>query len=459
MAGDDMRMMLLNDEDPSDSERTDEDEEAVAPPGDVAAATKSDPPTIINITYDMNLPMTHSYLGDDLEEVSGRAILEEDTCVNVLLMSMPDVILVPGQILPLKLFQHRLVSLMKHIIMQRDKIFGMVAYSAAMPVHASVGTLAEVYSYKEDADTLFETLCVKAMGRQRFRIQETWRQADGNILAKVRILPEITLPDFLEGARPDSWRKFNIAPLRAGSKARMSWSEGDGFYLQLKSTYRKYDRLASAILTSWPRWVYKQYDTNHLVAAIKKELRSWNEMINVDNLPIDPAMLSYWVTANLPLEDATRLEMLTINSAVQRLRALLAILLKCSVLRCSECRADIAGKRDVFSMSLGGPMAAYVNPGGHVHEMITVIAARNLHLVGGPSTENSWFPGYAWTILNCRGCHQHMGWKFTDVSGDRRLEPHQFWGLCRGSLVPGLSRPGNADNDDADDNDGVVYVM
>lgn len=48
-----------------------------------------------------------------------------------------------------------------------------------LPSLASVGTLAEVFSYKEDTDSLFETLCVKAMGRQRFQIEETRRQADG----------------------------------------------------------------------------------------------------------------------------------------------------------------------------------------------------------------------------------------------------------------------------------------
>lgn len=39
-------------------------------------------------------------------------------------------------------------------------------------------------------------------------------------------------------------------------------------------------------------------------------------------------------------------------------------------------------------------MAAYVNPHGYVHETLTVYKASNLNLIGRPSTEHSWFPGY-----------------------------------------------------------------
>ena len=50
--------------------------------------------------------------------------------------------------------------------------------------------------------------------------------------------------------------------------------------------------------------------------------------------------------------------------------------------------------------------AAYVNPGGHVHDTLTLSRASNLRLVGRSSTEYSWFPGYAWTIIECLGCWQ-----------------------------------------------------
>jgi hypothetical protein len=27
--------------------------------------------------------------------------------------------------------------------------------------------------------------------------------------------------------------------------------------------------------------------------------------------------------------------------------------------------------------------------------------------------EDSWFPGYCWTIAYCAACYAHLGWKFT----------------------------------------------
>lgn len=69
------------------------------------------------------------------------------------------------------------------------------------------------------------------------------------------------------------------------------------------------------------------------------------------------------------------------------------ICLQCTVLCCRQCDQLIANKKDVFSMSLEGPMGAYVNPGGHVHEMMTVFKAQGIQEYGRASTENSWFPG------------------------------------------------------------------
>jgi len=90
-----------------------------------------------------------------------------------------------------------------------------------------------------------------------------------------------------------------------------------------------------------------------------------------------------------------------------------------------------------LSMSQKGPVAAYVNPGGYVHETVTFYKARGLRLRGSPSCENSWFPGYAWTIAECRVCSHHMGWKFTACN--KELSPSKFWGLTRALLTPKIS--------------------
>jgi|SRR6218665_1837372 len=73
---------------------------------------------------------------------------------------------------------------------------------------------------------------------------------------------------------------------------------------------------------------------------------------------------------------------------------------QCTVLCCSRCSQPIASKKDVFSMSVEGPLGAYVNPGGYVHETLTVYKAQGLNLTGPPSEESSWFPGSVFDIFS-----------------------------------------------------------
>lgn len=103
---------------------------------------------------------------------------------------------------------------------------------------------------------------------------------------------------------------------------------------------------------------------------------------------------SYRVAACLPIDDVLRIQLLKIGSAVQRLRCELDIMNKCTSLCCKQCQeTEITTKNEIFSLSLCGPMAAYVNPHGYVHETLTVYKASNLNLMGRPSTQHSWFPG------------------------------------------------------------------
>ena len=55
-------------------------------------------------------------------------------------------------------------------------------------------------------------------------------------------------------------------------------------------------------------------------------------------------------------------------------------------------------------MSTEGPLGAYVNPGGYVHEIMTFYTANGLALIGRPSKEYSWFPGYV-----AYSCPLHIG--------------------------------------------------
>jgi cereblon len=49
----------------------------------------------------------------------------------------------------------------------------------------------------------------------------------------------------------------------------------------------------------------------------------------------------------------------------------------------------------MLMMSSDGPISAYVNAHGYIHETLTLSNAYGLFEDGAPQTENSWFPGYA----------------------------------------------------------------
>ena len=84
------------------------------------------------------------YLGTDLEEVQGRTIQDEDRQLSMPIMSMPGVILFPGQILPLHLFRPVDVALIKHIL-DRERQFGLVTTKLVLLLFFS--SLIIIYGY------------------------------------------------------------------------------------------------------------------------------------------------------------------------------------------------------------------------------------------------------------------------------------------------------------------------
>ncbi|XP_077983750.1 protein cereblon-like [Glandiceps talaboti] len=409
-----------------------------------------DPPpatTQSDTNYDPALPTAHSYLGTDLEEYSGRTVLDDDSYLSLPFLTVPNVVLIPGQTLPLHLFQPRLVAMMKRVL-QTDRTFGLVPYRYEdyryTPTIAKVGTTAEIFSVKEESEAGIDTIRVKATGRQRFELIESRRQTDGVTVAKVKILSERTPPEVLEGAKLDSQDKLKLQSVKPKRKRQTSEMNIQPHGTDVRWLRKR--KLSAANLTWWPPWVYEQYDATLLMHKIRCELSSWYEGTHRKlTTPENPSDFSFWVASNLPLNDTWRLHLLEINSPVQRLRCELDLMKKCTVLCCKECGQQIANKNDVFSMSLDGPMAAYVNPGGYVHDTLTCYRALGLSLIGRPSTENSWFPGYAWTICQCRGCASHMGWKFT--SSKKKLKPEKFWGICRSALFPGIEGTAELDTE------------
>jgi hypothetical protein len=69
------------------------------------------------------------------------------------------------------------------------------------------------------------------------------------------------------------------------------------------------------------------------------------------------------------------------------------------------------------------------NPSGVEFEFGCFAAAPGVQTFGQPTTEFSWFPGYAWVYSVCADCTTHLGWLFTGASPS-------FHGLILARLMP-----------------------
>ncbi|KAL2940089.1 Protein cereblon [Bienertia sinuspersici] len=177
----------------------------------------------------------------------------------------------------------------------------------------------------------------------------------------------------------------------------------------------------------WPYWVYQMYDSFSLA---QKAADMWKHVVgapSMDGFVRKPDILSFYIASKIPISECTRQELLEINGVSYRLRREIELLEGFDRVRCKNCQTVIARRSDMLVMSNEGPLGAYVNPSGFVHEIMTLYKANGLALIGQPREEYSWFPGYAWTIANCATCERHMGWLFT--ARNKKLKPKSFWGV------------------------------
>lgn len=366
-------------------------------------------------TFDTTLSASHSYLGQELVELHGRTVLD-GIHMNLPLFMQP-LVLLPGQTLSIIVHNRRTIEMLKNCI-QSDHTFGVmnIGYWDNME---PVGTTAEIYEYTcgytEGSSAGF---CVKAKGRQRFKVLRVIEVGHNKKYAHIKVLPEVTLPHPLAGQRVISLDNTRI---HATNEEELS--------------KQKRVETMDAAASPWPAWVYRQYDPVRLSIQLRNCLKLMNR--TGYNIPTDPTDLSYWIAQNLIVEDHVKTMLLNYNCAIQRLQAERKCVVLDQVFVCRTCDVNIAKAPDICSMSKDGPQSAYCNPDGHIHETITFCRAKHLKLTDfEPSTECSWFPGYGWSIAKCISCDAHMGWKFTAVN--EGLRPKSFWALTRRSLRGGV---------------------
>lgn len=225
--------------------------------------------------------------------------------------------------------------------------------------------------------------------------------------------------------------------LEVGRKAKIGKSpqEGDGW--KKKRMLIQLNQFRAAPRAFWPYWVYQMFDS---FALAQKAADMWKQIVgapSMEGFVRKPDVLSFYIGSKIPVSESTRQELLEIDGTSYRLRREIELLESFDCVRCNNCQTIIARRSDMLVMSTEGPLGAYVNPGGYVHEIMTFYKANSLALIGRPSKEYSWFPGYAWTIANCATCEKHMGWLFTATN--KKLKPRSFYGI-RSSQVADETR-------------------
>ena len=98
-------------------------------------------------------------------------------------------------------------------------------------------------------------------------------------------------------------------------------------------------------------------------------------------------------------------------------------------LLCSVCHARITSEDLAMAMN-GRHQHAFFNPAGIAFEVRCFQAAPGAVALDAPSTEFSWFAGYAWQVALCVTCRTHLGWRFVGCAG----EP-AFHGLIASRLL------------------------
>ncbi|KAJ4957686.1 hypothetical protein NE237_024797 [Protea cynaroides] len=194
----------------------------------------------------------------------------------------------------------------------------------------------------------------------------------------------------------------------------------------------------------WPHWVYQMYDSYFLARRVADMWRQIVGVPSMDDLVKKPDLLSFCIASKIPVSESTRQELLEIDGVSYRLRREIELLERFDRVRCKTCQTIIAKRSDMMVMSCDGPLGAYANPHGYVHEIMTVYKANGLALIGRAVIEHSWFPKYDWTIAICATCESTMGWLFTAT--EKNLKPKSFWGIRTSQVADDMRGSHGADD-------------
>ncbi|XP_061400639.1 protein cereblon [Musca vetustissima] len=375
------------------------------------------------VRFDTNLPAEHSYLGPNMNRVSGVNYLDADQYIKLRLFLHHNV-LFPGEVLPFMVDSSTTIT-DGDIDAQNGILFGVcfptltnnnsssTSNADRKNDHLLYGVTCQIYELGTDdrGNTL-----IKSRALQRFvtkvndlTVPMEYITAHPRMKCHgfVKILPDIYLPEPFKQMNMGSMNRFR-----------------DNASMQI--AYRRFQ----AASTPWPAHVYEAHNMDTIIEKARQRL----EQHKIDTMPSDPTQLSYWLVRNLHLPEKMLKSVFLANTVNTRLKLIASTFKEDAVYICRTCGAHIANCRELFAMSKHGVQSQYCNSAGYIHETNTVyhVNRQNILYSGSPSTEFSWFPGYQWHIIVCKICEHHLGWEFKAV--EPNLRPKLFFGISSSSV-------------------------
>nr|CCA26756.1 myblike DNAbinding protein putative [Albugo laibachii Nc14] len=361
------------------------------------------------------MAQTHAYLGQlECVQDTPTSYFDDAEIVVMPLIHLQDIILFPGDQLPMRMLTDRnFQSVRDHISRQG----ALLAVCMTDQEEESYGTTVRIDKF------LVQEQCISVTGfaAQRFRLVEARIGRAGAILGRVEILAD-------EGSM--------LMPIDCGCRLSVSY---------------------------WDSRVYNLFDASTLSRRIQEQLKSfqhwnWFSKIARETSPLVQLQssrpisreeewtilmrFSYWIASNLPADLPQRLQLLRMRHLVYRLRFELDLLISYrAIIHCASCGSIVANSEYIFNFAGSETVTGtFVNPSGFVHQVMTLrrICQESTSIDNLRCARDSWFPGYAWSIIHCRACFNHLGWQF-DIIDTTAIELAQFFAYRRGALTSKLS--------------------
>ena len=127
-----------------------------------------------------------------------------------------------------------------------------------------------------------------------------------------------------------------------------------------------------------------------------------------------PTELSFELARGGPFNVEEQALLLSEGCTFRRIKHELALLrdYSASTFSCTRCNGIVCASSSLVAMSAAGACDVFVNPASRVFRIATATSVNGCSVGSHPVTEDSWYEGWGWSMLQCRRCGCHSGWRF-----------------------------------------------